>query len=168
MSARHRGRRGLSAGSRCRGGATVVALFLITPGPEFELGRCAVSFGPAGPEPKILRDSISEWRPRLLRFRHSLMVAMISYATVSSDSSSAFQARLSSCLTLTWSCVCAISPLTLHAAIMCQLLVSPFTVFTHSSLPSHALGAQFPSFICTALIPRIHVHYRFDVVHTPL
>ena len=84
------------------------------------------------------RDSVSEWRPRLLR------------------------------LTLTWSCVCAISPLTLHAAIMCQLLMSQFTVFAHSSLPSHALGAQFPSFICTALIPRIHVHYRFDVVHTPL
>ena len=92
------------------------------------------------------RDSISEWRPRLLRFRRSLMVAK-----VSSDSASAFQARLSSCLSLTWSCVGAISPLTLHAANMCQLLVSEFTVFTHSSLPSHALGAQFPSFICTAL-----------------
>ena len=96
-------------------------------------------------------------------FAHDSMVA-----TVSSDSSSAFQARLSSCLTLTWSCVCAISPLTLHAAIMCQLLVPEFTVFTHSSLPSHELGAQFPGFIGTALIPHIHVHYPFDVVLTPL
>ena len=34
----------------------MVALFLITPGPEFEFGRCAVSFGPAGPEPKIIRE----------------------------------------------------------------------------------------------------------------
>ena len=104
----------------------------------------------------VSSDSISEWRPRLLRFRHSLMVAM-----VSSDSSSAFQARLSSpCLTAYR--VCAISPLTLHAAILCQLLVSEFTAFTLTSLPSNAIRAQFPGFICTALIPRMHVHYRFD------
>ena len=25
-------------------------------GPEFEFGRCAVSFGPAGPKPKIIRE----------------------------------------------------------------------------------------------------------------
>ena len=27
----------------------------------------------------------------------------------------------------------------------------------------YLIRAQFPGFICTALIPRMHVHYRFDV-----
>ena len=105
MSARHCGRRGLSAGRRCRGGATgpsrlhvssariisfphhpsatssaVVACQLDTVAavacqldvvaaaartdasavlvirPQFEFGRCAVSFGPVGPVPKSIRE----------------------------------------------------------------------------------------------------------------
>ena len=68
----------------------------------------------------------------------------------------------------TLSCVRYLSALTLHAAILCQLLLSEFTAFILTSLPSNAIRAQFPGFICTALIPRMHVHYRFDVVLTPL